>query len=124
MADKPDPSGAPLAEPVWALSSASNQPWQRANSSRDRQQVTNILPPMGTDVTPADDHEQEEGQEPPLSLVKRITYALPAFSTTSLTILISLYANDFYGTIIELAPGPHDLWMPVAVSYAQLHTKV
>jgi hypothetical protein len=33
----------------------------------------------------------------PLSFFTRLTYSLPAFSTTSLTILISLYVNDFYG---------------------------
>lgn len=34
---------------------------------------------------------------PPLPFTTRLRYALPAFSTTSLTILISLYVNDFYG---------------------------
>jgi hypothetical protein len=33
----------------------------------------------------------------PLPFSTRLRYAMPSFSTTSLTILISLYANDFYG---------------------------
>lgn len=35
--------------------------------------------------------------EGPLSRSLRLIYGLPAFSTTSLTITIALYANDFYG---------------------------
>lgn len=33
----------------------------------------------------------------PLKAGELFAYALPAFSTTSLSLLISLYANDFYG---------------------------
>lgn len=33
----------------------------------------------------------------PLKGGELLAYALPAFSTTSLSLLISLYANDFYG---------------------------
>lgn len=35
--------------------------------------------------------------EAPLKWTQRLWYGLPAFSTTSLTITIALYANDFYG---------------------------
>lgn len=38
--------------------------------------------------------------EAPLKWTQRVWYGLPAFSTTSLTITIALYVNDFYGTIM------------------------
>ena len=36
-------------------------------------------------------------QTAPLRRREIMAYALPAFSTTSLSLLISLYVNDFYG---------------------------
>jgi hypothetical protein len=45
-------------------------------------------------LLPAD---EKPGIVDPLSLGTRLKYALPSFSTTSLTVLISLYINDFYG---------------------------
>ena len=38
-------------------------------------------------------------KRPPLRKRELFAYALPSFSTTSLSLLISLYANDFYGVL-------------------------
>lgn len=54
----------------------------------------------------------------PLPLTTRLTYALPAFSTTSLTILISLYINDFYGVnllaVASVRSAPDSSWQVAA----------
>jgi hypothetical protein len=74
---------------------------ESVRSSRDGQHSSQAPPPAQSSVREAIEEivaqDDPNHVEDPLSFSAKLFYALPSFSTTSLTLLISLYANDFYG---------------------------
>ena len=56
-----------------------------------------VYEPLSRPVSADDAGARQHAGVAPLRKGQLIAYALPAFSTTSLSLLISLYVNDFYG---------------------------
>lgn len=100
MAHDRDPVGDPTSQAV-------RRPRVVEWESDDIQQYppawaapTEAAPTSGEDISnDAGAFSIDQKQAAPLPFCTRLRYALPSFSTTSLTILISLYVNDFYGML-------------------------